>query len=252
MKVYDRLSVDRWQIQLIACENMVELRLVNCIINPGRGLATVLGKCRNLEKIHLDMCFGVRDHDMVGLAESSRSLRSLSLRVPSDHSLPLLMNNPLRLTDESLKAIARNCPALEEVKLSFSDGEFPSFSSFTLNGILALVETCPIRVLALDHVHSFNDKGMEALCSAHCLETLEFVRCQEISDDGMQLVAQFKRLRVLRLTKCLGITDEGLKPLVGSGKLRLLGVEDCPQISERGLHGTACTVSFRQNLSWMY
>lgn len=252
MKVYDRLSVDQWQTQRVPSESMLSLCLVNCIINPGRGLATILGKCRNLERVHLDMCFGVRDSDIIGLARASSKLKSVSLRVPSDYSLPLLSNNPLRLTDKSLKAVAENCQLLEEVRISFSDGEFPSLSSFTLNGILSLVRMCPIRILVLDHVDSFNDEGMEALCSSHSLETLELVRCQEISDEGMQLVAQFHRLQVLRLSKCLGVTDDGLRPLVGSCKLRWLSVEDCPQISERGLQGAARSVSFKQDLSWMY
>ncbi|GLU22008.1 hypothetical protein SLE2022_381110 [Rubroshorea leprosula] len=252
MKVYDRLAVDRWQKQWIPCESMQELSLVNCIISPGRGLACVLGQCQNLEKIHLDMCVGVRDADIICLAQKSRNLRSISLRLPSDFSLPLLMNNPLRLTDESLKAIAENCALLETIKISFSDGEFPSFSSFTLNGILTMIQKCPVRELSLDHVNVFNDVGMEALCSAEHLETLELVRCQEISDEGLQLVSQFPLLRVLRLSKCLGITDDGLKPLVGSFKLDLLSVEDCSQISERGIQGAARSVSFRQDLSWMY
>ncbi|GFZ11865.1 RNI-like superfamily protein [Actinidia rufa] len=252
MKVYDRLAVDRWQKQLVLCESMQELSLVNCIISPGRGLACVLGKCKNLEKIHLDMCVGVRDCDIIGLARKSGNLRSISLRVPSDFSLPLLVNNPLRLTDESLKAVAQNCSKLESVRLSFSDGEFPSFSSFTLNGILTLIRMCPIRELALDHVYSFNDEGMEALCLAKYLETLELVRCQEISDEGLQLVSQFPRLCVLRLNKCLGVTDDGLKPLVGSFKLEVLAVYDCPQISERGIQGVAKSATFKQDLSWMY
>ncbi|XP_058067481.1 F-box/LRR-repeat protein 14 [Magnolia sinica] len=252
MKVYDRLAVDRWQKQWIPCESMKELSLVNCLISPGRGLLCVLGKCKALEKLHLDMCVGVRDSDIMSLAQNSSNLRSISLRVPSDFSLPMLMNNPLRLTDESLRAISQNCPMLESVKISFCDGEFPSFSSFTLHGILALIQACPIRVLALDHVYSFNDLGMEALCSAHSLETLELVKCQEISDDGLQLVRHLPRLSILRLSKCLGVTDAGLKPLVGSQKLELLTVEDCPQISEKGTQGAAKSVSYRQDLSWMY
>lgn len=251
MKVHDR-SVDRWQTQQVPCENMLEMSLVNCIIHPGRGLASVLGHCKNLESICLDMCVGIRDCDIINLSQKSRKLRSLSLRVPSDYSLPLLMNNPLRLTDESLQALAQNCSMLEEIMISFSDGEFPSFSSFTLNGILSLVKMCPIRKLALDHVDSFNDDGMEALCFAQHLEFLQFVRCQEVSDEGLQHVIHFPSLRTLRLVKCLGVTDDGLKPLVGSQKLELLVVEDCPQISERGLQGAAESVSFRQDLSWMY
>ncbi|KAI3455269.1 hypothetical protein Pfo_011932 [Paulownia fortunei] len=252
MKVYDRLAVDQWQKQWIPCDSMLELKLVNGIISPGRGLACVLGKCRNLEKIHLDMCVGVKDSDIIGLARKSSNLRSISLRVPSDFSLPLLMNNPIRLTDECLEALAQNCSQLESVRLSFSDGEFPSFSSFTLHGILTLVQKCPIRELALDHVYSFNDVGMEALCSAQYLQMLELTRCQEITDEGLQLVGQFPQLCVLKLSKCLGVTDDGLKPLVGSHKLKLLAVDDCPQISERGIQGAANSVTFKQDLSWMY
>ncbi|XP_008228751.1 PREDICTED: F-box/LRR-repeat protein 14 [Prunus mume] len=252
MKVYDRSAVDRWQKQWVACENMVELSLVNCIISPGRGLACVLGKCKNLEKIHLDKCVGVRDSDIIGLAQKSKNLRSIFLRVPSDFSLPLVMNNPLRLTDECLKAMAQNCSMLESVRISYSDGDFPSFSSFTLDGILSLIQKCPLRELAFDQVYSFNDVGMEALCLAQYLETLELVRCQEISDEGLQHVGQFPRLSILRLIKCLGVSDDGLKPLVGSYKLELLAVEDCPQISERGVLGAAKSVSFRQDLSWLY
>lgn len=251
MKLYDRLAVDRWQKHSIPCENILELNLVNCIISPGRGLACVLDKCKNLEKIHLDMCVGLRDSDIVGLSQKSGRLRSISLRVPSDFSLPLLMSNPLRLTDESLKALAKNCSLLESVKISFSDGDFPSLSSFTLEGMLSLIRSCPLRELCLDHVYSFNDVGMEALCSARCLETLELVGCQEITDEGLQLIAQFPKLRVLRLRKCLGVTDDGLKPIVGH-KLDLLSVEDCPQISAMGVNWAARSVSFRQDVTWMY
>ncbi|KAE8718092.1 F-box/LRR-repeat protein 14 [Hibiscus syriacus] len=195
---------------------MQELSLVNCIISPGRGLACVLGKFRNLEKIRLDMRVGVRNSDI------------------------------------SLKVIALNCPMLETVRISFSDGEFPSFSSFTLNGILSLIQNCLVRELALDHVYSFTDIGMEALCSAQHLETLELVRCQEISDEGLQLVSRFPRIRVLRLSKCLGITDDGFKTLVGSYKLDLLAVEDSPQTSERAIYGAARSILFRRDLSCMY
>lgn len=252
MKVYDRLAVDQWQKQYISCDSMVELRLVNGIISPGRGLACVLGKCRNLEKIHLDMCVGVKDSDIIGLARNSSKLRSISLRVPSDFSLPLLMHNPIRLTDECLEALAQNCSRLESIRLSFSNGDFPSISSFSLQGILTLVQKCPMRELALDHVYSFSDVGMQALCRAEHLEMLELTRCQEITDEGLELAVEFPQLRFLKLSKCLGVTDDGLKPLVASHKLKVLAVDDCPQISERGVQGAADSVSFKQDLSWVY
>lgn len=251
VKIYDQFAVDRWQKQCIPCENMLELCLVNCIISPGRGLACVLGKCKNLEKIHLDMCIGARDSDLMCLAQKSRNLRYISLRVSSDFTLHLLGNNTVRLTDVSLKAVAQNCPKLETVWLSFANGEFPSLSSFSLDGIYSLMRMCLIRELSLDHMYSFNDIGMEALCSAQYLQTLELVRCQEVTDEGLVLVAQYPSLRVLRLSKCLGITDDGLRPFLRSGKLEVLVVDDCPQISERGVDGAAKSVTFKQDLSWM-
>ena len=42
-------------------EFILELNLVNYIISPRKGLACVLGKRKNLEKIHLDIRVGVRD-----------------------------------------------------------------------------------------------------------------------------------------------------------------------------------------------
>ncbi|XP_010472904.1 PREDICTED: F-box/LRR-repeat protein 14-like [Camelina sativa] len=252
MKVYDQVAVERWPKQLVPCDNLVELSLGNCIIAPGRGLACVFRNCKNLEKLHLDMCIGVSDSDILALVQKAKHLRSISLRVPSDFTLPLLNNITLRLTDESLSAIAQHCSQLERFKISFSDGEFPSLFSFSLQGIITLMEKCPIRELSLDHVCSFNDMGMEALCSAQNLEILELVHCQEVSDEGLILASQFPSLSVLKLSKCLGVTDEGLRPLVGSQKLELLVVEDCPQVSRRGVHDAASSVSFRQDLSWMY
>ncbi|KAI3686292.1 hypothetical protein L1987_79966 [Smallanthus sonchifolius] len=254
MKLYDRLAVDRWQKQLVPCENMVELTLTNCMISPGRGLACILDKCRNLEKVYFDMCIGARDCDIIGLAQNLKNLRAISIRVPSDFSLPLLMENPLllRLTDNSLKSLAQNCTQLESVSLSFSDGEFPSISSFSLDGILSLINRCPVKSLFLDRVYSFDNLGMEALCGSDHLETLELIRCQEISDEGLKFVAHYPWLRVLRLTKCLGVTDDGFKALISSCKLEQLVVNDCPQVSLSGVQGAAKSVSYKLDLSWMY
>ncbi|CAH8360337.1 unnamed protein product [Eruca vesicaria subsp. sativa] len=252
MEAYDQLAVERWRKQLIPCENLVELSLVNCVIAPGRGLACVLRKCKSLEKLHLDMCIGVSDSDIISLVQGAKHLRSISLRVPSDFTLPLLNNVAMRLTDESLNAIAQHCSKLESFKVSFSDGEFPSLFSFTLQGIITLIKKCPIRELSLDHVCFFNNVGMESLCSAQNLEILELVQCQEVSDEGLVLVSQFPSLTVLKLSKCLGVTDDGLRALANTRKLEKLVVEDCPQVSRRGVNGAATSVSFRQDLSWMY
>ncbi|KAJ0984805.1 hypothetical protein J5N97_003161 [Dioscorea zingiberensis] len=251
-KVCDHISVDRWRKQEVSCDELKELSLMNCIIAPDRGLSFVLGKCRYLERLHLDMCIGVKDTDMVALSQNSKNLKYLSLHLPSQFLAPVLVNSPLQLTDDSLRALARGCNMLEVVELCFSDGEFPSFSCFTQDGILALIESCPIRELVLNSCCFFNDIGLAALCTAHLLERLELVKCQEISDEGIMLVMNFPCLNALKLCRCLGVTDDGLKPLVGSAKLESLIVEGCPQISEDGVVGTARSVCYKKDLAWLY
>ncbi|KAG2311434.1 hypothetical protein Bca52824_022991 [Brassica carinata] len=116
--------------QLVSCDNLVELSLVNCVVAPGRGPACVLRECKSLEKLRLDMCIGVSDSDIKTLVEKAKHLRSISLRVPSDFTLPLLNSNvAVGLTDESLSDIAQHCSKLESFKVSFSDCEFPSLFS---------------------------------------------------------------------------------------------------------------------------
>lgn len=253
MKVHGNSTLsDLLLMKNISCENLMELSLVNCIMNPGREYSCALPVCPKLEKIHLDMCIGVRDSDIVAMAENSRNLLFLSLRVPINFPPFIQISNHLPLTDAALLAVAGNCSRLESVRISCADGEFPLFIPFSGSAILAIVRNCPIRELCLDHFYSFDDTGMEALSSAEFLESLELVRCQDISDEGIQFLVKFPRLSNVRLSKCLGVTDAGMKPLIGSHKLTQLVVEDCPQLSEEGVRGAAETITFRQDLSWMF
>ncbi|KAJ7535229.1 hypothetical protein O6H91_12G025700 [Diphasiastrum complanatum] len=234
------------------CAALRVLSFTNCLTTPGRGLACVLVKCQALTELHLDMCIGLRDDDLVPLARNSPFLRSLSLRIPSDFSMSIRLCSPPRLTDSSLKAIARHCSYLEKVAISFADGEFPLFSSFTVEGILALVEGCSfLRVLVLDRAYSFNDSGMEALCFSQSLEVLELVQCQEVSDEGLKCIRS-SNLKDIRLCRCLGISNAGFSSLIGFRSLDMLRVEDCPQITKEGIEGSAKVISFRRDLSWMY
>ncbi|CAL9091442.1 unnamed protein product [Musa textilis] len=251
-KIYDSSSVEKWLRHQGCYKNLRDLRLVNCIIAPGRWLSYLLGRCEALERLHLDMCIAVEDTDMIALSHKSRNLTSMSIRLPSQFLAPVFPSSPLRLTDESLKALAINCLMLQVFELSFSNGEFPSFHCFSQSGILALIQTCPIRVLVLDSACFFNDSGMEALSSSPYLQTLKLIRCQEVTDKGMQLIQRCPLLTDLYLCKCLGVTDSGLKPLIGLCKLKYLKIEDCPQISEKGVQGTAMFISYKQDSSWLY
>ncbi|MCO5586223.1 hypothetical protein L7F22_040162 [Adiantum nelumboides] len=253
MKTYGHLALDGWHVQDINCEMLEELKLINCLISPNRGLGCILPKCKYLIRLHLDMCMGLRDRDLICLAKNTTGLKYLSLRCPSDFSLAVPANYSPQLTDESLKAIAKYCTILEDVSISFADGCYPFVPCFSLEGILALIEGCTmLKSLILDRVYAFNDYGMEALCVARALEKLELIQCPEVSDDGMQLIRHLPSLKHLRISKCLGISDEGLAAFTGSYKLESLKIEDCPKISEKGAQGLAKVVYFRCDLTWLY
>ncbi|MQM14626.1 hypothetical protein Taro_047560 [Colocasia esculenta] len=253
LKTHNQFTADRRVSLTPACDAMEELRLVNCVFPHRGGLSCVLSSSKMLERLSLDRCYGLRDSDMISLALSSVNLRCISLYLPSHFVAPWQMNaHPPQLTDDSLMVLACSCSSLEEIAISFSDVEFASLSCFSQGGILRLIRSCPVRVLLLDRAYLFNDMGMEALSSCCSLEKLELSRCQEVSDEGVQFLQQFPRLNSLTLCKCLGITDCGLKPLLGLKKLQFLTVQDCPQISEEGVRGAAGSVSYRQDLSWLY
>ncbi|KAF5196361.1 F-box/LRR-repeat protein [Thalictrum thalictroides] len=75
-----KLTTDRWK-KCVPCDSLEELSLEICLISPEGGLSYVFGWCKALKRLHLDMCVGVRDCDIVRLAQRSSNLKSISLRV---------------------------------------------------------------------------------------------------------------------------------------------------------------------------
>lgn len=116
-------------------------------------------------RLHLDMCTGVRDADFLGLR--CTQLQSLSLRLPANFAARQI--DGAALTDASLGCIAERCHQLEEVSIRFADGETPTFSSISGEGISSMVQWCSsLRVLVLDRANSFTDACMEAILSLPC------------------------------------------------------------------------------------
>ncbi|XP_047313014.1 F-box/LRR-repeat protein 14-like [Impatiens glandulifera] len=231
------------QQDLICFDSLEQLYLKNCVFNSGReGMACLLERSRKLKFVDLDMCFGVSDFNLHQLSLQSSDLRAFRIKTRSDIIIPY----------SSLKDIATNCSKLEWVSLS-SDSEMPCFSPYKYDGIMSLIEKCPLSYLSLDLTYPFNDVGMKALSSAQFLETLEIMRCQQITDEGMKVLSGLPNLRYLFIVKCLGITDNAFKPLFESYKLDELGVFDCPNISPQGVcgRGIASCVRYRQDLTWM-
>uniref|UniRef100_A0A0D9VM80 F-box domain-containing protein n=1 Tax=Leersia perrieri TaxID=77586 RepID=A0A0D9VM80_9ORYZ len=228
----------------VCCDNMKELRLAHIVTKPEIGLRFLLGKCRTLEKLWLEYVIGLTDNDVIPLFRNCSNLRSVSLRL-----IPLFCDFiyfRTALTDDSLKALALYCPMLEVLELTFTfiSREYPSEIGFSQEGIVNLVQSCPIRVLMLNGDNAFDNEGMMGLSSSKYLETLELVDCADIGDLGMCFIARIPSLRNLILRECECVTDNGVAELVHAQKLECLTVIGCHRVSLKAVQGAARSVYY--------
>jgi F-box/leucine-rich repeat protein 2/20 len=208
------------------------------------GLRFLLRKCKALEKLCLDYVVGLDEDEMIALFQNCSNLRSLSLRLMPLRQLDWDFRTPL--TDESLKALGLSCPMLEVVELTFTccSSMYPTEIGFTQKGIVALIQTCPIRAFMLNGANMFYDSGLEGISSAPFLERLELLDCKRITDAGMSFIARAPRLSSLSLRKCKNVTDNGIAELAHSAKLESLTVVGCHQISREGVQRAARLVRY--------
>uniref|UniRef100_A0ACD5Y5W4 Uncharacterized protein n=1 Tax=Avena sativa TaxID=4498 RepID=A0ACD5Y5W4_AVESA len=221
---YDAHSMDTYDI---CCESLKDLRLVRIKTWPEIGLRVVLGKCKALENLSLEYVHALNDNDIIALSRSCSNLKSISLglnlqRYSSDVQY---CETRTSFTDNSLHALALNCRMLQIVDLKFTGCSrgWPSEIGFTQEGFLALIQSCPIRVLVLNNANFFDKEGMKALSSSPHLETLELVFCPGVTDDGMHFIAHTPCLSNLTLRVCHNVTDIGVAELRRARKLRVFG-----------------------------
>uniref|UniRef100_A0A0E0P7W8 F-box domain-containing protein n=1 Tax=Oryza rufipogon TaxID=4529 RepID=A0A0E0P7W8_ORYRU len=241
----------------LCCENLKDLKLVRLVTEPDGpeiGLRFLLGKCKALEKLCLEYVTGVIDNDMIVLSQACKNLKSISLWLKPEH---YVVGGHIEFrtgfTDESLKALALNCPLLQDVELTFTGCAHwdPPEIGFTQEGLVSFVESCPIRVLVLNGALFFNNKGMKALSSAQFLETLSLIDCNEVTDHGMRFIVHFPSLINLTLRFCHNVTDAGLSELAHAQKLQSLDVGGCGYISQKGVLGAAKSVYYEVNCKTM-
>ncbi|CAL5048130.1 unnamed protein product [Urochloa decumbens] len=225
------------------CDGLKDLTLVRITTEAEIGLCSLLRKCKGLENLSLYYALGVHDNDMITLAQNNRNLRSISLMLTPQHCEGCVFRTPL--TDNSLKALALSCPMLQSIELTFFGcvPEYPEIG-FTQKGLAMLIQSCPIRDLALGDADIFDDEGMKALSSARFLESLKLVSCIAITDAGMHHLARSPSLINLTLELCDGLTDDGVAEVIRARKLESLTIEKCPRISLQAVQGAAKTVHY--------
>ncbi|XP_047078321.1 F-box/LRR-repeat protein 14-like [Lolium rigidum] len=231
----------------ICCENLKDLRLAHIITDQEIGLRFLLGRCKALEILYLEYVIGLDESEMIALFKRCSNLKTISLRL-----MPLRCGIQFRtaLTDDSLTVLALSCPMLQVVELTFTfcDDDWPIEIGFTQEGIVKLIQSCPIRSLVLNGASILNDEGMKGLSSSQFLETLELVDCQSIMDAGMNFIVQAPCLSSLTLRKCDKVTGVGMAALVRSQKLESLTIIGCRQISQEDVQRAAKTVHYSEEI----
>jgi F-box/leucine-rich repeat protein 2/20 len=247
---YDAHSVDIYDF---FCESLKDLRLARIKTWPEIGLRAVLGKCKALENLSLEHVLGLNDNDLIALSRSCSNLKSISLglnlqRYSSDVGY---CETRTSFTDKSLYALALNCHMLQIVELKFigCSHDWPSEIGFTQTGFLALIQSCPIRVLVLNTANFFDDEGMKALSSSPHLETLELIFCRAVTDAGMRFIAHTPCLSNLTLRVCHHVTDVGVAELGRADKLQSLVIEYCGKVSLQAAQGVAKSVHYSDKSS---
>uniref|UniRef100_A0A0D9WEN2 Uncharacterized protein n=1 Tax=Leersia perrieri TaxID=77586 RepID=A0A0D9WEN2_9ORYZ len=185
-----------------------------------------LGRDGSLEELVVKNCKGVSQYDLLKFG-SGWMLQKFEFEINDNYRqsgtmdrsymphYPYVYNTLTPSIDDSLKALALYCPILQtvELKFTFCSSMWPSEIGFTQEGIVTLIQLCPIRVFVLNGAHIFEDKGMKGLSSAQFLETLELVHCEGITDAGMSFIVHTPPLINLTLRKCKNVTDDGMAEL---------------------------------------
>ncbi|VAI54751.1 unnamed protein product [Triticum turgidum subsp. durum] len=247
---YNAHSMDIYDF---CCESLKNLRLAHIKTWPEIGLRVVLGKCKALENLWLEYVRALNDNDMIALSRSCSNLKSISLwlNLQRHCSEDGYCETRTSFTDNSLYALALNCPMLQIIDLRFTgcSRDWPSEIGFTQEGFLALIRSCPIRVLVLNTANFFDDKGMKALSSSPHLETLELILCHWVTDAGMRFIAHTPCLSNLTLRACHKVTDVGVGELGRAHKLESLVIEHCGRVSLQAAQGVTKSVHYSSECS---
>lgn len=161
--------------------------------------------------------------------EQVRNLQTLSVRANQDLDFDVSRFPNLRkidfsgstLDDDLARALAENCPLLEEV--------YFRSSSITNDGVLALAGLKHLRVLALDD-SQIDDVIAVAILQMPNLEWLDLNGCP-VGDATLAAAAECSRLKYLNLGRT-NITDDGLAVVGKLRNMHYLALWPNPQLTD--------------------
>ncbi|RLN12202.1 hypothetical protein C2845_PM09G14500 [Panicum miliaceum] len=229
-----------------SCESLEDLTLARIATEKEIGLSCLLRKCKALKNLSLHYVHGLHDNDIITLSQNCNNLTSISLRLTPQFNEGSVFRTSL--TDDSLKALALRCHMLQSFELIFwaCDCNWPEIG-FTQEGLVMLIQSCPIRDLVLSGAHVFDDEGMKAVSSAQFLESLELMDCGNVTNSGMRLLSHCPRLINLTLWQCDGFTDAGVTEVARARNLESLIIEGCSRVALNAVQGTAKSVHYKED-----
>jgi F-box and leucine-rich repeat protein GRR1 len=146
----------------------------------------------------------------------------------------LKLNGVVQVTDKTITAFARNCPAILEIDLH-------DCKLVTNRSVTSLMSTLRnLRELRLAHCTEINDSAFLDLpkhLSMDSLRILDLTACEHVRDDAVErIVNSAPRLRNLVLAKCRFITDRAVWAICKLGKnLHYVHLGHCSNITDHAV-----------------
>lgn len=184
------------------------------------GLLALLEGCPDIEMLCLEWCAKIDSH---GLEQLSilKSLKWLSVS-----------NCCRAVTDAFLEAVAKGCPRLEYLDLSYC-------RKVTISGVRALATVCQrLRTLNLAECYRNMDDKCVACLVQNCstLLHLDMSYCAKISDKSLVEISNYSpQLQTLNVECCYEVSDPGIQAIAERcQKLKVLRINE-EQVSQATL-----------------
>ncbi|KAJ4830695.1 hypothetical protein Tsubulata_028412 [Turnera subulata] len=226
------------------CVSLTELSLSKCLGVTDEGLSSVVTKHKDLRKLDITCCRNITDVSIAHIASSCANLTSLRMEsctlVPREafvligqRSLFLeeldLTDNEIDDEDSGISAIARGCPNLEMINMSYC-------IDISDSSLLSLSKCSRLKTFESRGCPLITSLGLAAIAvGCKQLSKLDIKKCQNIDDAGMLPLAHFSQnLRQITLSYS-SVTDVGLLSLASISCLQSMTVLHLKGLTPNGL-----------------
>lgn len=240
-------------IQILAehCKHLVSISLNGCSELTGTSIIKLAEFRKNLRKINLAFCFGIRKN-INGVVDINEVVECIAKYCKNLTHIDLTFHNELR--DSSVKLLAENCNDLTFIKLEHNNLNCSHIGNLSLQSlakhckhltyinlsgvksladddIIVLSEGClKLREVILDYCSKLTDKSVVSL-TKHCknLTTIGLACCHELTDVSIESIVKYSQnLTSIDADYCRKLTNSVVKKLAYScGGLEVIRFAGC-------------------------